>query len=152
MTPRLPLRNASAIARGTCASASMTFARASWAFAFISCSRATAIALRSSARACAMFLSASAWSIWRTAPIFFPISISAMSMDRISKAVPASRPLARTTLEIDSGFSRTSAWLSAEPIDETIPSPTRARTVSSPAPPTSWLILARTVTRALHIS
>ena len=30
----------------------------------------------------------------------------------------------------------------------TIPSPTRARIVSSPAPPTSRLMLARTVTRA----
>jgi NADH-quinone oxidoreductase subunit N len=39
-----------------------------------------------------------------------------------------------------------------DPIDETIPSPTRARIVSSPAPPTNCLILARTVTRALAIN
>ena len=38
MIPRLPLRNASAMALGTSASASITLARASWAFAFISCS------------------------------------------------------------------------------------------------------------------
>ena len=49
-----------AIARGTSASASMTFARCSCAAAFISCSRATAIARRSSAYACAMRRSASA--------------------------------------------------------------------------------------------
>ena len=78
--------------------------------------------------------------------------MSAMSMDRISKAVPASRPLVSTTLEIDSGLSSTSAWLSAEPMDETMPSPTRASTVSSPAPPTSWLIFALTVTLALQMS
>jgi hypothetical protein len=33
-----------------------------------------------------------------------------------------------------------------------MPSPTRARIVSSPAPPTSRLMFARTVTRAIAIS
>ncbi len=42
MIPRLPLRNASAMALGTSASAWITLARASSAFAFISCSSATA--------------------------------------------------------------------------------------------------------------
>ena len=73
-------------------------------------------------------------------------------MERISKAVPASKPLRRTSLEIESGFSRTVLWLSDEPMDETMPSPTRARIVSSPAPPTNCLMLARTVTRALAMS
>ena len=135
--PRLPLRKASAIALGTSASASITLARASCAFAFISCSEATAMARRSSAFACAMFLSALAWSICRAAPMFLPISMSAISIDKISKAVPASKPLRSTSLEIESGFSRTDLWFSEEPIDETIPSPTRARIVSSPAPPTN---------------
>ena len=75
-----------------------------------------------------------------------------MSIDRISKAVPASKPFSSTTREIKSGFSSTLLCESDEPIDETIPSPTRASTVSSPAPPTNCLILARTVTRALAIS
>ena len=51
-----------------------------------------------------------------------------------------------------SGFSSTVLCDVDEPIDDTIPSPTRASTVSSPAPPTSCLIFARTVTRALAIS
>ena len=152
MMPRLPERKASAIACGTSASASITFARASCALAFISCSLAIAIARRSSALACAIFLSASAWSIWSCAPIFFPTSISAISIERISNAVPSSSPLESTSLLIESGFSSTSLWLSALPIELTIPSPTRARIVSSPAPPTSWRIFARTVTRALAIS
>ena len=84
--------------------------------------------------------------------MFLPMSISAISIDRISKAVPASNPLRSTSLEIESGFSNTDLWFSEEPIDETIPSPTRARIVSSPAPPTNWRILARTVTRALAIN
>ena len=151
MIPRLPERKASAIARGISLSASITWALASCALAFISCSRATAIARRSSARAWAIFLSALAWSICSTAPIFLPMSISAISIERISKAVPASRPLASTTLEIESGCSSTSLCDSDAPILDTIPSPTRARTVSSPAPPTSCLILARTVTLALAI-
>ena len=150
--PKLPLRKASAIAFGTSASAWITLARASSAFAFISCSRATAMARRSSALAWAMFLSALAWSIWRAAPMLRPISISAMSMERISKAVPASKPLRSTSFEMLSGFSKTDLWFSDEPMDDTIPSPTRARMVSSPAPPTSWRILARTVTRALVIN
>ena len=57
-----------------------------------------------------------------------------------------------TSLDIESGFSSTALWLSAEPIDDTIPSPTRASTVSSPAPPTRRLMLARTVTRAMAMS
>ena len=84
--------------------------------------------------------------------MFLPTSMSAISIERISNAVPASSPLSSTTREIESGFSNTTLWLTAEPIDETIPSPTRASTVSSPAPPTNCLILARTVTRALAIS
>ena len=73
-------------------------------------------------------------------------------MERISKAVPESRPLESTFLEMLSGFSNTSLCELAEPIEETIPSPTRASMVSSPAPPTNWSILARTVTRATAIS
>ena len=111
-----------------------------------------AIARRSSALACAMFLSASAWSICNCAPIFLPTSISAISILRISNAVPASKPLLSTSLEMLSGFSSTILWLSEEPIEETIPSPTRARIVSSPAPPTNCLMFARTVTRALAMS
>ncbi len=75
-----------------------------------------------------------------------------MSMERISNAVPASSPLASTALEIMSGFSSTFLWDSAEPMVLTIPSPTRARIVSSPAPPTSRSMLARTVTRAIASS
>lgn len=56
-------RNASAIASGISASASITLARASCALALFSCSCATAMARFSSALACAMFLSALAWSI-----------------------------------------------------------------------------------------
>ncbi len=84
--------------------------------------------------------------------MFFPISISAISIERISKAVPESKPLAKTTLEIVSGFSITDLCEAAEPIEVTIPSPTRANTVSSPAPPTNCLMLARTVTRARVIN
>ena len=84
--------------------------------------------------------------------MFFPTSTSAMSIERISKAVPESSPLARTVFEIASGFSRTSLWEFAEPMEETIPSPTRARIVSSPAPPTRRLMFARTVTRAWAMS
>jgi hypothetical protein len=51
-----------------------------------------------------------------------------------------------------SGFSSTSLWLSAEPIEETVPSPTRAMMVSSPAPPTSRSMFARTVTRAIAMT
>ena len=53
---------------------------------------------------------------------------SAISIERISYAVPESRPLSKTTLEIESGFSRTALWVAAEPIVVTIPSPTLART------------------------
>ncbi len=60
-----------------------------------------------------------------------------------SKAVPASRPLAKTVREIRSGFSSTALWLSAEPTVVTMPSPTRAMMVSSPAPPTRRSMLAR---------
>jgi hypothetical protein len=75
-----------------------------------------------------------------------------MSIERISNAVPESRPFARTVLEIRSGFSRTSLCVAEEPMVETIPSPTRARIVSSPAPPTSRSMLARTVTRLSAMS
>ena len=55
MTPRFPFLNASAMASGTFDSFSTTSAR-------ISCSRATAIALRFSASAFALRMSASAWA------------------------------------------------------------------------------------------
>ena len=77
-----------------------------------------------------------------------PTSTSAMSTDKISNAVPASRPLPRTKRLISSGFSRTTLCVADEPIVVTMPSPTRARTVASPAPPTNPLMFARTVTRA----
>ena len=144
--------NACAIAFGTSASAIITWAFASWAFAIISCSSATAIALLSSAFASATFKSASAWSVWSFAPIFSPTSTSAISIDNISKAVPASRPLSRTNFDILSGFSKTSLCDLADPIDVTIPSPTLAKIVSSPAPPTSCDMFALTVTLALQIS
>ena len=81
-----------------------------------------------------------------------PTSMSAMSMDKISKAVPASRPLPSTVLEMRSGFSSTSLWVWEEPTVVTMPSPTRAMMVSSPAPPTRRSMLARTVTLALLFS
>ena len=65
--------------------------------------------------------------------MFLPMSMSAISIDNISNAVPASSPLANTVLEIISGFSNTALWLVAEPIVVTIPSPTRASIVSSHA-------------------
>ena len=77
--------------------------------------------------------------------MFLPISTSAISIDRISKAVPESRPLLKTVCEIESGFSNTFACVSELPIVLTTPSPTRAITVSSPAPPTSRSMFARTV-------
>ena len=77
-----------------------------------------------------------------------PTSMSAMSIERISNAVPASRPFASTVREMLSGFSSTSLWSSAEPIVVTMPSPTRAMIVSSVAPPTSRGMFVRTVTRA----
>ena len=52
-----------------------------------------------------------------------------------------------TTCEMRSGFSRTCLWLWAEPMVVTMPSPTRARMVSSPAPPTRRSMLARRVMR-----
>ena len=67
-----------------------------------------------------------------------PTSMSAMSIDTISNAVLASSRRASTVFEITSGFSSTSVWRSAEPIADTIPSPTRAMIVSSVAPPISW--------------
>jgi hypothetical protein len=51
-----------------------------------------------------------------------------------------------------SGFSSTSLWVSAEPMVLTMPSPTRAMMVSSPAPPTSRSMLVRTVTRDMAMS
>lgn len=68
--------------------------------------------------------------------MFLPTSTSAISIERISKAVPESSPLSKTVLEIESGFSKTFLCDSADPTVVTIPSPTLARTVSSPAPPT----------------
>ena len=103
----MPDLSASAIASGTSASDSTTLERISCTLAFISCSVATAIARRSSALACAIFLSASACSVCKSAPMFLPISTSAMSIDRISNAVPESRPLLNTVCEILSGFSST---------------------------------------------
>src|SRR5690606_38456448 len=47
-----------------------------------------------------MFLSASACSVYRCAPMLLPTSTSALSIDRISNAVPASNPFSRTTREI----------------------------------------------------
>ena len=97
-------------------------------------------------------MSASACSVLSAAPTFLPTSTSAISMETISNAVPASSPLASTTLEMESGFSSTAAWVSAEPMVVTIPSPTRAIMVSSPAPPTSLLISALTVTCAVAMT
>jgi hypothetical protein len=51
-----------------------------------------------------------------------------------------------------SGFSSTALWSWAEPMVETTPSPTRAMTVSSPAPPTSLSMLALTVMRLTAVS
>ena len=61
--------------------------------------------------------------------MLLPTSTSAMSIERISNAVPESKPFARTALVIKSGFSRTALWLSADPIALTMASPTRAMTV-----------------------
>ena len=55
--------------------------------------------------------------------------------DRISKAVLARRLDSQTAFEMRSGFSKTWACVSDEPIALTIPSPTRAMIVSSVAPP-----------------
>ena len=62
-TPKLPLFKASAMAIGTCDSASTTFALMASTSAFISCSRARAMARLSLALASAILLSASAWSV-----------------------------------------------------------------------------------------
>ena len=148
MMPRLPLRKASAIAMGMPASASTTLARISWVRADCSCSLATAAARRISAFACATCLSASACSAWSRAPILSATSTSGTSFDRISKEVPESTPFSKTRREMESGFSRTSLYELAEPTEVTMPSPTRAMTVSSVAPPTKRSRLVRTVTRA----
>ena len=58
--------------------------------------------------------------------MFFPTSISAISIERISKAVPLFRPLSNTVFDIESGFSSTASYVSLEPIALTIPSPTLA--------------------------
>ena len=137
---------------GTSASASTSLARLFSIWATFSCSAAAAIARRPSARARATRVSASAWSACRRAPMLSPTSMSAMSIETISKAVWESSRRASTALEIRSGFSNTRLWLSAEPIALTIPSPTRAMIVSSVAPPISRCRLARTVTRALTFS
>ena len=55
--------------------------------------------------------------------MFSPTSTSAMSIDKISKAVPASRPFSSTVLEMLSGFSRTALWVLAEPMVVTMPFP-----------------------------
>ena len=65
--------------------------------------------------------------------------------DSISQTILRKGLDAGTAYEILSGFSRTTVCDSEEPIVETIPSPTRAITVSSPAPPTSRSMFARTV-------
>ena len=83
--------------------------------------------------------------------MFLPTSMSAMSMDRFQKPYRHPDPLSTNWRwspdfpELARGF-RPIRW------KETIPSPTRARMVSSPAPPTSWWMLARTVTRAFAIN
>ena len=64
-----------------------------------------------------------------------------------SIAAPFAAPLPPLP-EMSSGFSRTSLCESAEPTVVTIPSPILARTVASPAPPTSLSKSARTVTLA----
>ena len=69
-------------------------------------------------------------------------------MDKISNAVPESSPFRKIVCEIASGFSKTTECVAAEPTVVTIPSPTRAIIVGSPAPPTKRSILARTVTFA----
>jgi len=84
--------------------------------------------------------------------IFLPTSTSAISIDNISKAVPASKPFFNTVLEILSGFSKTFLCASDEPMVVTIPSPTLAIIVSSPAPPTKRSMLALTVTLAVAIT
>ena len=78
--------------------ASGTFASFSTTSARISCSRATAMARRFSASALARRMSASAWAAWSWAPTFSPTSTSAISIERISNAVPASRPLCQHRL------------------------------------------------------
>ena len=80
--------------------------------------------------------------------MFVPTPTSAISIERISYAVPASRPRFSTSLEMSWGFSRTPLYVSLEPMARTIPSPTRAMMVSSVAPPTKRSKLERTVTRA----
>ena len=66
--------------------------------------------------------------------------------------IPRARLFGSNELLVEEGFSNTDLWFSDEPMEETMPSPTRARIVSSPAPPTNWRILARTVTRALAMT
>ena len=92
------------MALGTSASASTTLARLSSMLAIISCSSATAIARRPSALARATRMSASAWSACKRAPMFSPTSMSAMSIETISKAVCESSRRASTVLEMRSGF------------------------------------------------
>ena len=81
--------------------------------------------------------------------MFLPTSISAISIERISKAVPLFSPFSSTVLDIESGFSKTASYVSLEPIALTIPSPTLAIIVSSVAPPTRFGISVLTVTLAL---
>ena len=84
--------------------------------------------------------------------MFRPMSTSAMSMERISNAVPASNPFDNTSFEISSGFSSTLLCSAAEPTVVTIPSPIRAIIVASPAPPTRRSRFVLTVTLAFTSS
>ena len=84
--------------------------------------------------------------------MFVPTSISAISIERMSNAVPASSPLPKTSLDILSGFSSTSLCDLADPTQVTIPYPTLANMVSSPAPPTSCCKFALMVTLAFTTS
>jgi len=76
---------------------------------------------RTSARARAMRVSASAWSVCKRAPMFCPTSMSAISIETISNAVFASRPRFSTLLEMRSGISSTSMCVCADPIVVTMP-------------------------------
>ena len=102
-----PLRNADAIALGTSASASTRLARLRATSAFMTCSWAIASERRCSAWARAMRTSASAWSARSRAPMFWPTSMWAISIETMVKAVWLSRPRLRTVRAIRFGFSRT---------------------------------------------
>ena len=80
--------------------------------------------------------------------MFSPISMSAISMEIIEKAVFASRPCTIAPLEICAGISSTSMWESADPIAETIPWPTRAVMVLFGCPTDQLVQVGSTVTLA----